>query len=373
MSFTPSETAKFYERSTLKGVRMFVIDLAVFCGLLFATLWFNAWYIQLPLAILTGTWIAVLFTIGHDAAHHALTPHRWLNRLIGTICFLPSMHPYSLWVKLHNLRHHMYTNLLGKDDVWVPLDMDGYKALPWHSRMMYRFYRCSYGTLLYYLIEFWWKKFTWPTKKHYDGEIKREYIVDTLICWAFAAVYVTLLVYGAGAGWFGGEPRHWWNPLLFGVAIPFFVWNFYSGGSIYLHHTHPKIIWYKDEEEWRRVSKANTSVHAVFHPVLQRLFHFIQEHSAHHLRPSVPAYHLKEAQASLEQKDDVDVVVYEWSLARHGNIAKRCKLYDFDAKRWMDFEGNYTSPPPSKKRVYTPDSPDVAEAISEEVREEAVV
>ena len=84
-------------------------------------------------------------------------------------------------------------------------------------------------------------------------------------------------------------------------------------------------------------------------------------------------YHLKEAQAALEVKDDVDVVVYQWTMARHGNIAKRCKLYDFDAKRWMDFEGNYTSPPPNKKRVYTPDSPDVIEATKEAQPEEVTV
>lgn len=143
--------------------------------------------------------------------------------------------------------------------------------------------------------------------------------------------------------------------------LPFVIWNVFSGLSIYLHHTHPKVVWYKDEEEWKRVSKANTAVHAVFPPLVQRMFHFIQEHSVHHLRPSVPIYHLAEAQECLELKQDVDVVVYEWNLARHMNIARRCKLYDFDAKRWLDFAGNYTSPPLSKKRVETPHSPDVVE------------
>ena len=126
--------------------------------------------------------------------------------------------------------------------------------------------------------------------------------------------------------------------------------------------THPKIVWYRDEAEWRQVSKANTAVHAVFPAWVQRTFHFIQEHTAHHLRPSIPIYHLAEAQACLEEKEDVDVVVYEWSAARHADIARRCKLYDFEAKRWMDFDGRYTSPPPSRKRVATPNSPDVLAA-----------
>lgn len=363
MSFTREEAGRFYQRSTVRGVTIFAIDLCLLVGATWLTLWLPQWYLQLLGSFLIGTIIAMIFVIGHDAAHDALTPHRWLNRLLGTIALLPSLHPYSLWVKLHNLRHHHWTNLSGKDDVWVPLDRAEYEALPRLSRAMYRFYRGPLGSLLYYLIEFWWKKFTWPTKKHYDGVVKTEYIVDSLIVWSFVGGYLTLLGYGAEWGWFGA-PKPWWNAILYGALLPFFIWNVYSGLSIYLHHTHPKVIWYKDEEEWKRVSKANTAVHAVFPPLVQRIFHFIQEHSVHHLRPSVPIYHLAEAQDCLEQKEDVDVVVYKWTLAQHVNIAKKCKLYDYEVKRWMDFQGNYTSPPASKRRIASPNSPDVTEAAA---------
>lgn len=366
MSFTREETAIFYGRSLTTGVGMFLVD----CGLLLGSLWLavslRSWPLQAVCSFLAGTVIAQLFAIGHDAAHDSLTPHRGLNRLIGTIAFLPSMHPYSLWVKLHNLRHHMWTNLRGKDDVWVPLSIEEYLALPTASRKLYRFYRSVWGPLLYYLIEFWWKKFSWPTRKHYDGVVKKEYVADTLVVWAFAFGWVYVAGHGAEAGWFG-SPRPWWNGVLYGFALPFFIWNVYSGVSIYLHHTHPKIVWYRDEAEWRQVSKANTAVHAVFPRWVQRTFHFIQEHTAHHLRPSIPIYHLAEAQACLEEKDDVDVVVYEWSGARHADIARRCKLYDFEAKRWMDFDGRYTSPPPSRKRVATPNSPDVLSAAASSI------
>lgn len=359
MSFSREETTRFYARSTLRGVSLFAVDIVLLSVYLFLAVWLNAWYLQLFFSMLSATMIAVIFVVGHDAAHDSLTPNRWLNRIIGTISFLPSLHPYSLWVELHNLRHHRFTNLYPKDDVWTPLDMDMYQALPWYSRALYRFYRSSYGPLLYYLIEFWWKKFSWPTKKHYNP-VKREYIIDTLIMWAFVGGYLSLLVYAASTGWLAGGPRPWWNPVLFGAVIPFFLWNAYSGVSVFLQHTHPRNIWYKDEQEWRRVSKAHTAIHAVFPPIVQWMFHFIMEHSMHHLRPGVPLYNLKEAQAALEEKD-TRVVVYRWSLARHGNICRRCKLYDYDAKRWMDFEGNYTSPPAPKIRDTAPEE-DVATA-----------
>ena len=139
--------------------------------------WFNIWYVQLAFSLLMATMISALFVVGHDAAHDSLTPHKWLNRFIGTICFLPSMHPYSLWVELHNYRHHRWTNLRGKDDVWIPLDLQSYQELSSFQKFLYRIYRGPFGSLFYYLIEFWWKKFSWPTKKHYDP-IKREYIID---------------------------------------------------------------------------------------------------------------------------------------------------------------------------------------------------
>jgi len=368
MSFTRDETGTFYRRRYWEGLGYFLLDTLLLAASTWLAVSLRPWPLQVVFAFLSGTIIAALFAIGHDAAHDALTPSRRLNRFVGTIAFLPSMHPYSLWVKLHNLRHHMWTNLRGKDDVWVPLSMEEYLALPTASRSLYRFYRGPYGPLLYYLVEFWWRKFAWPTRRHYDGVVRAEYVVDTIVTWLFAAGVVALLGFGAEAGWFGG-PRPWWNAVLFGAVLPFLVWNVYSGVSIYLHHTHPKIVWYRDEAEWRRVSKANTAVHAVFPKWVQRSFHFIQEHTAHHLRPSIPLYNLAEAQACLETKDDVDVVMYEWSLARHVDIARRCKLYDYDAKRWMDFDGHYTSPPPSRKRLATPDSPDVMVLAGESATE----
>ena len=352
MSLSKADTAKAYARSTWKGVAVFMIDSVLLCVFAFLAVWPTQWYIQLIFSLATGTMIAALFVVGHDAAHGALTPYRWLNRLLGTLAFLPSMHPFSLWVKLHNLRHHRWANLATQDDVWTPMDMQSYLAMPGYKRALYRFYRSIYGPLLYYLVEFWWKKFTWPSKKHHD-EVKREYVVDALIVWAFAIAYVGLLVYGSGAGWFGGEPRSWVPAVVFGAVIPFLFWNTYSGASVYLHHTHPRNVWYDNEEEWRRVSKAHTSVHVVFPRVIQIMFNSIMEHSIHHLRPGVPLYNLLEAQERLEESDR-RIVVYQWSGARHSDICRRCKLFDFAAKRWTDFDGNFTSPPyrePKKQEV----------------------
>jgi acyl-lipid omega-6 desaturase (Delta-12 desaturase) len=70
--------------------------------------------------MVAALWIARLFVIGHDACHGSYTPNKTLNKWIGRIAFLPSLTPYSLWEIGHNLAHHGFTNLKGRDYVWTP-------------------------------------------------------------------------------------------------------------------------------------------------------------------------------------------------------------------------------------------------------------
>ena len=209
------------------------------------------------------------------------------------------------------------------------------------------------------MIEFWWHKFAWPTKKHYDP-IKREYVYDTIIVWTFAAVYVGGIVALAQLGYLQGGPRAGWTPVFFGALLPFFLWNAYSAVSTYLQHTHPLNVYYDDVDEWRRVSKAHTAIHASFPKPIRWMFHFIMEHSVHHLRPGVPLYNLNEAQHVLEEHD-VNVIHYTFTPKAFMDIVRRCKLYNYDEKRWMDFKGRCTSSPPNAAMLGLPVEKEVEE------------
>src|SRR5918993_5373614 len=46
--------------------------------------------------VLAGHALAILFTVGHDACHQSFTPSMRLNRWIGRIVFIPSLHAASL-------------------------------------------------------------------------------------------------------------------------------------------------------------------------------------------------------------------------------------------------------------------------------------
>lgn len=334
---------EFSRRALVIGLTVFLFDAvllgAAITGAVFST---NA-LLQTVCAVTAGVVIALLFVVGHDAGHQSLTPYRWLNNLIGRLSVLPALHPYSLWILVHNQTHHRWTNLSPKDYVWNPLTLEQYRELTPARRLLYRTYRSWAGIFIYYFIEFWIKRILFPSRKEVRGTYKTEYLLDIAFVLVCGTIYVTLLVTGAGEGWFNG-PRPVWDPLLFGAIVPFAVWNTIMSFVIYLHHTHPECTWYNEEEEWKRLaSQAHSAVHVIFPGPINWMFHWIMEHNAHHARPSIPLYHLKQAQATLEEHEKENIIVMHWTPLAHLDVVRRCKLYDYQAKRWQDFQGNYTS------------------------------
>ena len=345
MSFTSEESLTYAHRSMVKGVAFFLVDVAILVILGYFAISASPWWLQAIFSFATGITIGILFVVGHDAGHNSLTPSRRLNYVLGQLALLPALHPLSLWVNVHNHTHHRWTNLSPRDYVWTPLSMEQYNALTRRQQWLYRLHRSLFGPIVYYIHEFWWKKILFPRQREV-GRIKRTHVIDTIIVAAFAASYFALLFVGSGRGWFGGTPRPWWNSLLFGFAIPFVVWNTLMSFVIYLHHTHPRIKWYDNEDVWKRSpAQLESAVHVVFPGPINLVFHWIMEHTAHHLRPSIPLYNLPAAQRLIESRERNHVIVFHWSILAHLDVVRRCKLYDYRANRWMDFDGNFTSDP----------------------------
>lgn len=340
--FTVEEARAFSARSTVRGVLICVVDVVILVAVVAGALLAPAWWAQLAFSLAAGVMIGINFVVGHDAAHNSLTPSTKLNYWLGTVALLPALHPFSFWVKVHNQIHHRWTNLSPKDYVWNPLSMEDYQALSRWERAKYRFYRGPLGPLLYYFVEFWWRRIFFPSNKE-NGPYTKGQRFDTVVVVIGGAAYLAFLVAGAQLGWFGaGKP--WWNALLYGFVIPTAVWNVLMAFVIYLHHTHPGITWYDDEAEWARdASQAESSVHVIFPGPINWVFHWIMEHNAHHVRPGIPLYHLPEAQKALEEHGDANIVVLKWGVGSHLDIVRRCKLYDYRARRWTDFQGNFTS------------------------------
>ena len=84
------------------------------------------------------------------------------------------------------------------------------------------------------------------------------------------------------------------------------------------------------------------SVHVAFPRWLELVTHGVTNHPVHHLLPAIPIYNLVKAQAKYEALVGQLNVKHPFSLAGLVDTANRCKLYDFDQNRWLDFEGNPT-------------------------------
>ena len=258
----------------------------------------DSWMVQPLFAGLATIFIGRLFVLGHDACHQSLTPSRRLNRWLGTLAFLPSLHPFSLWDLGHNRIHHRYTNQRGLDYVWEPLEPEEYRRLrrgragvsrlPHAARALGLLRR---GDLV--------AEDVLPAAGEIGG-YRREYVWDHVLIAAWTLALPAGLV---------ALRLHWAGPADAGRTSPqrsCGVGSCRSSGSspsmstiIYLHHTHPSVVWTRPADTPENAQLAG-AVHVVLPAVLERTLHQIMDHPAHHVRPGIPLYRLSGGEALLE-------------------------------------------------------------------------
>ncbi len=296
---------------------------------------------------LSGLLVVMLFVIGHDACHQSFTPSRRLNAWIGRIAFLPALHVFSLWEREHNGRHHRFNNIKGMDYAWIPWSPEEYAKGSLFRRMKYRAYREPGGVLFYYLFEIWAQRKILP-RRSMVGTITLTQVLDTVLVWGFLAGYATFVgALGASLG------RPALSAILLAIVLPFLIFNMMISVAIFLHHTHYRVAWYRDVEQWKRERGAlYGTVHVVFPWLLRKVVLNIMEHTAHHVSPGVPLYQLQAKQDAVEEQD---VVVWAFTLAEYENVCARCKLFDYGLGRWTDFRGNAMSDPLLGMRASRPE------------------
>ncbi|MDB5971342.1 MAG: putative fatty acid desaturase [Hydrocarboniphaga sp.] len=292
---------------------------------------------QLLCGAAAGFVIGRMFILAHDACHHSLTAHRGLNRALGRLLMLPSLTPYSLWDKGHNVVHHGYTNLRDFDFVWQPKSLAEFQALSPTGRSLERIYRSGWAPWMYYLVEIWWRRLFFPSRSLLPTR-RRIFWIDSMTAALVAGAWIAALI--AVAVSTGQSPL---RLLLAGFVLPQLVWNAMIGFVVYIHHTHPAIAWYSDKQAWGQSQPfVSTTVHVRFRKFLGldwgSLIHHINEHTAHHVDMTIPLYRLRAAQSLLEQRIP-GIVVQTFSWRWYFDTARRCKLYDYERRRWLDFEG----------------------------------
>lgn len=301
------------------------------CGLaLAAVVVADSWWMKAILGTFLGCCIARLFVVGHDACHGSFTPSPMLNRWIGRVAFLPSLTAYSVWEVGHNIAHHSFNNLRGRDTIWEPVSVDDFDHLPWWRRTAERVYRSGWVPGVYYLVEVWWTKMFFPSQAELPTR-RPEFIRDNIAVAVFAVVWISGLV---GAAAFEGVAP--WQNLFFGFVLPQFVWNSVMGFVVYVQHTHPKVKWYSDKAKWTEDRAFLTgTVHVEVPRYIGAWLHDILDHTAHHVDMSVPFEKLRGAQRHLETEMGEHVVMQPFSWRWYFDTAKRCQLYDYTISRWV--------------------------------------
>lgn len=326
------------ERVVVKAILLQILDTVILTAGIIGTVYFESILVKLLLAIFSGFMIGRIFILGHDACHQSFTPYRSLNKILGRLAFLPSLTPYSLWEVGHNVVHHGQTNLKGFDFVWAPLTLEEYQSLSKGRKVLERIYRSGFGPFVYYIVEIWWNKMFFPSKKAMPAT-RPAFLWDNVLVSSFAALWIAALTFSALA-----TNQSILLTVLMGFVIPFIFWNGMIGFVVYVHHTHPSVSWYSDKSEWLRAQPfVSTTVHLVFPFKWGAAMHHIMEHTAHHVDMGVPLYKLKQAQAKLEEMLPGRIIIQKFSWAYYFDTAKLCKLYDTQRKCWLDFKGNKTA------------------------------
>src|SRR6185437_15858330 len=143
------------QRGVVLPGAIFALSFAIYAGSAVGAVLAGNMGWKIGLAVLAGTFIANLAIIGHDAVHRSFTRVRWLNRVIGTLAFLPALHPYGRWEHHHNRVHHCYTAQLGVDNAYPPMTPDQYRAASLTRRLYYRFMRSLIGQFFFYMVDIW--------------------------------------------------------------------------------------------------------------------------------------------------------------------------------------------------------------------------
>jgi len=266
-----------------------------------------------------------------------------INRLLAVVLFTPFFYNYCLWVYEHHRLHHPRTND-AKPDAYKPYSKTEFDALPRWRSLLERFYRSPniFGFGLYYLFQ-----------RHFSTKlIPPAYVPETLrpAAWrnfallvSYAIVFLSLLA---------AAPHYAVNitsteAILLGLIVPFFIFEIHDGFALYVQHTDPRIAWFKGEVDRNAEGRTELlSVHLKVPRLMGWFYHDTFAHPVHHLHPKIPCYNVYKAQLVLDQILGPSAIVSTFTLAWLIDTMGRCKLYDWEGRQWLDFDGTSTSTSP---------------------------
>ncbi len=327
-----------YERSNRKAFALVARSVGLWVITVAGLAATNTWYLLAPLWLLASLAVSGLFVLGHDCAHGALFESKHLNRRIGRVLMVPSLHIFEAWVVGHNRIHHGHTLRQGMDFVWHPSTVGDFAAMNPLQRLRHRFEWSAVGSGAYYLRSIWWQKmirFTAPQRYRVAVRKDRQFLA-TAVGLLITVAMSTTLVLGGGVADAG------WN-LVKLFVVPFVGFCCSIGSIVYVHHIAPDIKWWP-RRTWNSFHGQVEGTTALQVPkVINALFLFnIMVHVPHHVDVRIPCYELQRASdAIIAAFPEVDH--RPMRLADFMRSTRVCKLYDFERQIWLNYRGEAAS------------------------------
>jgi omega-6 fatty acid desaturase (delta-12 desaturase) len=239
---------------------------------------------------------------------------------------------YEAWVLGHNRIHHGHTLREGMDFVWHPLTVVQYRSFSRWQRARHRLEWSRLGAGSYYLREVWWNKMiTFTPPERYRAAIRR----DTRFV-AVAAAIATVTV--GTAGWVTDGPigAVWLVTKL--LVVPFLAFCWFIGFTVYVHHIAPDLAWWP-RRRWTSFAGQVEGTTVLHTPrILNSLFfHNIFVHVPHHVDARIPFHQLPRAADHIAASYPGTVRTTRWSMRDYVRATRTCKLYDFEAGRWLPY------------------------------------
>jgi acyl-lipid omega-6 desaturase (Delta-12 desaturase) len=334
---------------TRQGVLRFAIDYGLFLLGTALALFSPHVLVRVAGALLAGFKMSTLYAVAHDAAHNTLTASRSLNKAIGIVAYLTGFYNYRLRLHDHLLRHHPLVNG-PQPDAYRPMSLAEYRACkPWR-RAWERFIRSpnplalmAYGALSRLL-----KSEVFP-KKAMPPAVRKEAWLYAALMGAYLCAFVGVIALASG-GWL----QPFALDLFFALVLPFLAFQACMAVVVYFQHTHPAVPWFAPgDERHQGFGAEQLSVHIDMPRAVSSLLHHAYCHAAHHVCPSIPCYQLYDAQQRLNGLLGREAKVVRFGAGALLDVFRRCKLYDYEAHRWIGFDGKPTSPRlvPERKRA----------------------
>ena len=292
------------------------------CAAMYACVSVSLW-IALPLSAIAAGFLVRIFIIQHDCGHGSFFKSRRANDLIGIVCSLMTLTPYTFWRRQHARHHGSWNNLdrraaSGLDIYSSCMTVAEYRALGKWRRGIIRLTHHPIVTnlLLPPFIFMLLYRTPFDAAKGWRRERNTVYLTN-----------IALVFLLGGLGFVLGY-RH-----VAEVQLPIMILASIAGVWLFsIQHRFEHAIWAADDR-WDFTTASLRSTSYLHLPrILQWFTGNIGFHHVHHMNPRIPNYRLEECHEASGLLQAVPKLRL-WTALR----ASRYTLWDSDLGRLVSF------------------------------------